>query len=66
MAPEHGCLLGLAEVTLTLIDPEVLKEANDPFVPESRAHGIRQWERRALDSFESDEPAAEEAIGRTG
>src|SRR5688572_27736760 len=29
--------LGLAEVTLTLVDPEILKESNDPFVPESRA-----------------------------
>ncbi len=54
--------LGLAEVTLTLIDPEVLKEANDPFVPELRAMESGNGSD-ALESFESDEPAGEEAIG---
>ncbi len=54
--------LGLAEVTLTLLDPEVLKEANDPFVPETRALESGNGDNDALDSFESDETAAEEAV----
>jgi len=54
--------LGLAEVTLTLLDPEVLKEANDPFVPESRAIESGNGDSDALDSFESDEAAAGEAV----
>ena len=54
--------LGLAEVTLTLLDPEVLKEANDLFVTESRAMESGNG-NDSLESFESDEPATEEAIG---
>jgi chromosome segregation protein len=54
--------LGLAEVTLTLLDPEILKEANDSFVPESSALESGNGDNDALDSFESDETAAEEAV----
>lgn len=53
--------LGLAEVTLTLLDPEVLKEANDPFVPELRGTESGNG-NDDLESFESEETAAEEAI----
>jgi chromosome segregation protein len=53
--------LGLAEVTLTLLDPEILKEANDPFVPESIA--TESGNGDAQDAFESDESAIEEAVG---
>jgi len=54
--------LGLAEVTLTLLDPEVLKEANDPFVPESLSLESENGDNDALDTFESDETATEEAV----
>ena len=54
--------LGLAEVTLTLLDPEVLKEANDPFVPESLSLESGNGDNDALDSFESDETTTEEAV----
>ena len=54
--------LGLAEVTLTLLDPEVLKEANDPFVPESLSLESGNGDNDALDSFESDETTSEEAV----
>ena len=54
--------LGLAEVTLTLLDPEILKEANDAFVPESPALESGNGDNDALDSFESDETVTEEAV----
>ena len=54
--------LGLAEVTLTLLDPEVLKEANDSFAPESRVLESGNGDNDALDSFESDETVTEEAV----
>jgi len=54
--------LGLAEVTLTLLDPEVLKEANEPFVPESRVLESGNGDNDALDSFESDETVTEDAV----
>ncbi len=58
--------LGLAEVTLTLVDPEVLKEANDPFVPELREPWNPGNQRRDSSSFESDETGSRGSDWRTG
>lgn len=51
--------LGLAEVTLTLVDPEVLREANDSLLPESRTVAASNGDRQSLEAFESDETSAE-------
>jgi chromosome segregation protein len=55
--------IGMAEVSLTLIDPEVQKEANLAFTPElepveaARGDGIID-----VDPFETDEPAAQQRV----
>ncbi|MCI0621094.1 MAG: chromosome segregation protein SMC [Acidobacteria bacterium] len=58
--------LGLAEVTLTLVDPEVLKEANASFVQEPQMAESSNGDSDTLDSFENDEaPSEPDALAET-